>query len=176
MSENTTKSSSSIFETLSRFSRRGSMFDATESRRSSMAAESAISFASSQGELYKNKRKRKNYENTYQLGPNGTPSLVVIKDEVQKLLTASCLDVDYAIIDPGRFAKSLTKSVHEQLKELVPPRYRFTVQVLLIENAEQDVAMGSKWMWNTATDTCFTVRYQNKTMSAVVVSHLIYLE
>ena len=176
MSENATKSSSSIFETLSRFSRRGSMFDAMDSSRRSSMFDSSVSFASSQGDLYKKQKKRKNYENTYQLGPNGTPGLVEIRQEVEKLLTASCLEVDYALIDPGRFVKSLTKSAHEQLKELVPPRYRFTVQVVLIENAGQDVAVGSKWLWNTATDTCLTVRHQNKTMSAVVIIHLLYLE
>ena len=90
MSENATKSSSSIFETLSRFSRRGSMFDAMDSSRRSSMFDSSVSFASSQGDLYKKQKKRKNYENTYQLGPDGTPGLVEIRQEVEKLLTASC--------------------------------------------------------------------------------------
>merc|ERR1712147_625397 len=152
------------------------MFDAMDSSRRWSMLDSSVSFASSQGDLYKKQKKRKNYEHTDQRGPDGMPGLVEIRQEVEKLLTASCLEVDYALIDPGRFVKSLTKSAHEQLKELVLPRYRFTVQVVLIENAGQDVAVGSKWLWNTATDTCLTVRHQNKTMSAVVIMHLLYLE
>ena len=170
------KSSSSIFETLSRFSRRGSMFDTA---RSSIMG-SSVSFSSSannsSAELYKKPKKRKNYENTYRLGPDETPKLGELQDQLQKLLDASCLDVDYSLIDSARFSKSVTQSIHKQLVDLIPPRYRFTLQTFVIENGQQDVAIGSKWLWNTGTDTSLTVRHENQTMTSVVVLHLVYFE
>ena len=172
------KSSSSIFETLSRFSRRGSMFDTA---RSSIMGSSSVSFSSSSAnnstaELYKKPRKRKNYENTYRLGPDETPRLGELQDQLQKLLDASCLDVEYSMIDPVRFSKSVTQSIHKQLVDVIPPRYRFTLQTVVIENGQQDVSIGSKWLWNTATDTSLTVRHENQTMTSVVVLHLVYFE
>ena len=49
-------------------------------------------------------------------------------------------------------------------------------KTVLIEEADQDVSIGSKWLWNTETDTTLTIRHENQSMTAVVVVHLIYLE
>ena len=141
-------------------------------------------------------KKRKNYENTFRLEPDQKPKVGEIRKELQKSLDASCMDVEYQVIEPVRFSKSITQSMHTALKSLVPARYRFTVQeffklfyifsqyvkfwtnkkTVLIEEASQDISIGSKWLWNTETDTTLTIQHENQSMTAVVVVHLIYLE
>merc|ERR1712189_29001 len=171
------KSSSTIIERISRFSRRGSMF--STDHRPSVAFDSSVSFASSTNstnELMKKVKKRKNYQNTFRLAPDEKPKIGEIRNDLQKSLDASCMDVEYHMIEPVRFSKSITQSMHMALKNLIPSRYRFTVQTILIEEADQDVSIGSKWLWNTETDTTLTIRHENQSMTAVVLVHLIYLE
>ena len=44
-------------------------------------------------------KKRKNYENTFRLAPDEKPKIGEIRNDLQKSLDASCMDVEYQMIE-----------------------------------------------------------------------------
>ena len=83
------------------------------------------------------KARKKNVANNYQLGPNEKPILGEIREVLLKISEATCLDVDYNLIDQGAFLQSLTSTLHKKLKSIVKPRYKYTLQTFLVQNNDQ---------------------------------------
>ena len=83
------------------------------------------------------KARKKNVANNYQLGPNEKPILGEIREVLLKISEATCLDVDYNLIDQGAFLQSLTSTLHKKLKSIVKPRYKYSLQTFLVQNNDQ---------------------------------------
>lgn len=155
------------------------MFDIEGSRRQSrMEADSALSFNSST-DLFRDsvaRRPRRRFENNYHLGPNDKPVLSEFRQTIKEILETTCEGIDYELVDQANLVRSINSTLHKRIKDLIPKRYRFTLQSNLFEEKDQDIVIGSKWLWNTKTDNHISVKYSNATMTVVVVLHLIYLE
>ena len=62
----------------------------------------------------------------------------MLREVLLKTSEATCLDVDYNLIDQGAFLQSLTSTLHTKLKSIVKPRYKYTLQTFLVQNTEND--------------------------------------
>ena len=61
-------------------------------------------------------------------------------------------------------------------QKIIPKRHRMIVQTFLIEHNDQDIQIGSKWLWNPEHDDHVTVQKAFSTFSVAVNAHFIYIE
>ena len=109
--------------------RRASMFLPRRSR-----AESIVSMHSSREVSLTEVKKPKNiwFENTYKLDPEEKPKMNEIQELMQRILHASCDDLSYkADCEDSNFCTVLNDELHKRVKQLIPNRYRFTIQVII---------------------------------------------
>merc|ERR1711955_135237 len=93
--------------------RRASMFLPRRSR-----AESIVSMHSSRGSLTEVKK----------------PKMNEIKELMERILHASCDDLSYTTdCEDSNFCTVLNDELHKRVKQLIPNRYRFTIQVIIAE-------------------------------------------
>ena len=82
-----------------------------------------------------------------------------------------CGEIDPYCLSPIKFASPLTLK-----KKIIPKRHRMVVQTFLIEHNDQDIQIGSKWLWNPDHDDHVTVTKSFSTFSVAVNAHFIYIE
>jgi hypothetical protein len=74
------------------------------------------------------------------------------------------------------FARTILMKLSLTLPELQFDRYRFVVDVTLGEFKGQGVRLGSRCLWDTATDSSATASFRNGTLFAVAVVFGLYLQ
>ena len=84
--------------------------------------------------------------------------------------------MDFYDCNDSNVCTVLNNELHNRLKKLMPKRYRFILQVILSEKADQDVQIASRWLWNTEHDNHTTVKIVTPSMAVTVVCHVVYLE
>mmetsp|Transcript_20611 Transcript_20611/g.40814 ORF Transcript_20611/g.40814 Transcript_20611/m.40814 type:complete len:175 (-) Transcript_20611:216-740(-) len=83
--------------------------------------------------------------------------------------------------DFGDDFESLTKEISDKIKqkckaELNIPRYKIIVQVTIGQMKNQGVSVGSRCLWDTATDNYASARFQNQYIWASAVVFGIYTD
>lgn len=165
--------------------RRSSMFDPDgemmQKRKSRL--DSMVSFSSDTDfdkmmtAMPKRRESRLAYENTYQLEPTEKPNLRQIQNAIYEVINTTCQDLEYEYISPCDVIKNVNQAVHKRLKALVPRRFKFTCQSFMLEHADNDLRIRSKWLWNNATDSPLTVQYeQNSSLKVITTCHFLYHE
>ena len=70
----------------------------------------------------------------------------------------------------------MCSAISKKIRNVIPARYKNTLQTIVVQEKEQDLRVVSKWLWDTSTDRHLTVKYRNSSMTVLTILHLIYLE
>jgi hypothetical protein len=118
------------------------------------------------------------YENTYRIKPTDENKFrgYTIEKTVRETLESRLQNVKYDPILAANLTKELSTLIKNKLKELNFPRYKYVVNVILGENADQSVAIASRNVWDPATDNYAAVTFQNNFIFATAVMFAAYFE
>merc|ERR1712227_373938 len=119
---------------------------------------------------------KKVVEPTYKLGPDKGPEKQKVKNLLNECIKAKCGERKFQAFMRDRSLIYLNKDLHKKLKNLVPERHRFILQLSCFENGEQGIASSSNFLWNPSHDDFICVQFSNKSFTLLVVCFLIYLE
>mmetsp|Transcript_14308 Transcript_14308/g.30167 ORF Transcript_14308/g.30167 Transcript_14308/m.30167 type:complete len:146 (+) Transcript_14308:1072-1509(+) len=102
----------------------------------------------------------------------------VLEEELRDRIDEKSVE-DWA--DFGDEFESLTKEISDKIKqkckaELNIPRYKIIVQVTIGQMKNQGVSVGSRCLWDTATDNYASARFQNQYIWASAVVFGIYTD
>lgn len=69
----------------------------------------------------------------------------------------------------------LSSEIRDKLKSLNLERYKFVVQVSIVQRGNQGIRMANKCFWDHKTDRYVTVTYANDGIICVVAAYGIYI-
>lgn len=103
------------------------------------------------------------------MGPNEKPVLSEFRQTIKEVLETSCEGIDYELVDQANLGndrqndrgdydnmcignnwvlvRSINATLHKKIKDLVPKRYRFTLQSTLFEEKDQDIGSVYHRVW-----------------------------
>jgi hypothetical protein len=71
-------------------------------------------------------------------------------------------------------AREIVEVIKSKLKEVLPPRYKLVVQVLLGEQRGQGIAMGFRGFWDNDSDNFARETFSNDSIFAVGIAYAMY--
>merc|ERR1712233_248337 len=120
---------------------------------------------------------KKTVEPTFKMVPDSTPDLRLIKAIFFDSMKARCGSRSYkALSADGRTLMRINNEIHRKVKNILPERYRFILQLSLVEDYNQDFSLSSSFLWDDRFDTYVTAEFRTNTFILVTVCHLVYME
>ena len=124
------------------------------------------------------------FENTYRLGPDESKKFhaYMFDSNISELVREKLNNWEKAngAYGNGKSVEHLTmeliESIRREVKNLSLPRYRIVTHVVVGENANQDVRVTSRCLWNTDTDNYVTLSHRTKHLWASVVIYAVYFD
>ncbi len=118
------------------------------------------------------------YENTYQMEPSTDECFIPAEARriAQSVLEFRLQDVEYTPRKSAELTRILADSIKQKLKDLGAERYKLVVNVIIVPKGAHGLQIASRGLWNTDTDKCACVAFQNATLSAVAIIHALYFE
>nr|XP_028579795.1 tctex1 domain-containing protein 3 [Podarcis muralis] len=114
---------------------------------------------------------RPKYANTYRMEPYRKCEAHVIRKKAEEILKSKLQDFKYAGQNGSMICISLTEDLLAAVKDLNYDRYKYVVQVFLVEKTGQSLNIASRWVWDVARDTW--VQAQHETEDFVIVALII---
>jgi hypothetical protein len=121
-------------------------------------------------------KKRKNYQNTFKLGPDEKPQMGKIREMMTDVVRGTCDEQDYARASNSNVIVALNTELQRRVKTACPSRHRCCVQTFFVENKDQDFNVGTKWLWNPEHDDHATIRFETRDLCVIAIAHFVYLE
>merc|ERR1712227_450701 len=116
------------------------------------------------------------YENTYELETKEKPSELDLNLILKDTLEECCQNVTYEGCIPGNLVKYVNQKIHKRIMAMTPPRYRFVVQVILMQKQEQQALIGTRCLWDSRRDGFTSASYSNSSMTIISTCHFICME
>ncbi|NXL90953.1 TC1DA protein, partial [Alectura lathami] len=73
-------------------------------------------------------------------------------------------------------AMTITEEIKARVKALAVPRYKIVVVTYIGQLKEQSMQIGSRCLWDPATDTFSSYAFQNTSLFAVANVYAVYFE
>ncbi|XP_042301095.1 dynein light chain Tctex-type protein 2 isoform X2 [Sceloporus undulatus] len=111
------------------------------------------------------------YANTYRMEPYRKFEPHVVKKKVEEILKNKLQDFRYSGPIAASTCTDLTDTILQAVTELGFDRYKYVVQVFLVEKTGQSIHIASRWVWDVARDNW--IQGQQETENYVVVALII---
>lgn len=117
-------------------------------------------------------------ENTYQLHPEDDKKFksYVVEGEMRRILSETLDRVDYKDSMGSALTTDLANDIKKAIQGLGWPRYKYVVQVVLGQNKNQSVQVGSRCLLDQAADSFACTSYKTKTIFAVAACFGVYFD
>ena len=117
-------------------------------------------------------------ENTYQLHPEEGKKFqsFIVEGEMKRILRETLDSLDYKDSMGSSLTTELSNEIKKAIQGLGWPRYKFVVQVVLGQNKNQAVQVGSRCLLDQSADSFACSSYRNKTIFAVAVCYGVYFD
>ncbi|CAG5113132.1 Oidioi.mRNA.OKI2018_I69.chr2.g7272.t1.cds [Oikopleura dioica] len=122
------------------------------------------------------KKNRPKYLNTYKMEPDKKMNMFKIKNSMQKCLEKLCEDKQFEEVVEREMIRTINNQLHNKVRDLVPDRYRFIVQVIVCERNDNDFSISSRSLMNNDHDSYTSVSYAKGDIVVVGICHVLYLE
>ncbi|KAM3856594.1 dynein light chain Tctex-type protein 2 [Vipera latastei] len=133
--------------------------------------ESITDFTKNELLVFKTSFARPKYANTYRMEPYRKCEAHIIRKRAEDILK-KLQDFSYVGINGAPTCTAISEDVLAGVKELGFDRYKYIVQVFLVEKTGQSIHIASRWVWDVARDTWVQAQYEteNYVMVALVVA------
>ncbi|XP_039248226.2 uncharacterized protein LOC120326067 [Styela clava] len=117
-------------------------------------------------------------EPSYRMEPSSKPKKEKCTEMIEKYLAEKLKNVTYEPESCGEVSKEITDDIKREAKrlELLPPRYKCVVYVVLGEKKDQDIRVSSMSAWDKNTDSFVSSSFQNGSIFCVVTFFTVYME
>ncbi|XP_061177093.1 dynein light chain Tctex-type 5-like [Saccostrea echinata] len=117
-------------------------------------------------------------ENTYQLQPDEGKRFksYIVEEEMKRILRTTLESPKYKDSIGSSLTTDLANDIRRAIQELGWPRYKYVVQVVLGQNKNQAVQMGSRCLWDQHCDSFACASYSNRTIFAVAACFGVYFD
>ncbi|CAF2978115.1 unnamed protein product, partial [Rotaria sp. Silwood2] len=114
--------------------------------------------------------------NTYRMEPDNEYRFrpYKLQAKILEVLVEQMKDQTYNPTTVNELVKSVSRSVHQLMKNFQLPRYKIVIQTVIVQKFDQVLRIGSRCLWDQKTDNMLSVNYETKDMIAVVTIHAIY--
>lgn len=117
-------------------------------------------------------------ENTYRTDPKQEETFSCSKMEglMKDVMEDVIGNATYDPITCNALVTTVANRIKVSAKIYPWTRYRFIVYVIIGQNSNTTIEIGSRCLWNEHHDTYASYKYENKTMYAVATCYALYLE
>ena len=70
----------------------------------------------------------------------------------------------------------MNRKIHARIRAMVVPRYRYVIQVLLLEHNGQEAMVSTRCLWDQDRDNFTYASFSNVSMTVIATCHTLYLE
>ncbi|CAG5086503.1 Oidioi.mRNA.OKI2018_I69.PAR.g11234.t2.cds [Oikopleura dioica] len=118
------------------------------------------------------KKTQERVEPTFKMEPDEKPDIKAIKFMMSRILKKKCTSMSRTNPTPLRANEEL----HNQIKNILPTRYRLIVQVISVRDEGQTFRSASNFLWNPKYDYYVSVEVKHGNLILHGSCFLIYLE
>ncbi|EMP32375.1 Tctex1 domain-containing protein 1-B, partial [Chelonia mydas] len=115
-------------------------------------------------------------ENTYQLGPAKRFPVVTVNNILKDVLTNYLQEEKYEAELCRQMTKTISEVIKARVKDLMIPRYKIIVIVHIGQLNEQSMRIGSRCVWDPASDTFSSYVFKNTSLFALANVYAVYFE
>ncbi|XP_070590009.1 dynein light chain Tctex-type protein 2 isoform X2 [Erythrolamprus reginae] len=137
--------------------------------------ESMTDFTKNELLVFRTSFARPKYANTYRMEPYRKCESHIVRKRTEDILK-KLQDFKYIGINGAPTCSAISEDILAGVKELGFDRYKYIVQLFLVEKTGQSIHIASRWVWDVARDTWVQAQYEaeNYVMVALVVA--LYFE
>ncbi|XP_041358261.1 dynein light chain Tctex-type 5-B-like [Gigantopelta aegis] len=150
--------------------------DTLQERKSSLHGSSILSFYHEPIDETRQTRKLGAVENTYQLDPPKRFHPDRVTKIIKQILETHLSNMEYNHEVMKSTTKMMTEELKVKVKELNLKRYKLITHVMVVENKDQGIRIGSRFLWDTERDSFASASFKNKTLFATGIVYACYYE
>lgn len=119
-------------------------------------------------EAFRKQRKQIRYENTYKMEPEEGETFIPykVRDIVEEVLRESLEGVSYDPVECSSLTGELSDRIKMEVKDLIMPRYKIVVHVILGQKMGQAFQAASRCVWDHELDNCVSVTHETTALFA----------
>ncbi|KAH0622462.1 hypothetical protein JD844_024796 [Phrynosoma platyrhinos] len=125
---------------------------------------------------FKNSFARPKYANTYRMEPYRKCEAHVVRKKVEEILKNKLQDFKYSGPIAASTCTDLANNILAAVTELGFDRYKYIVQVFLVEKTGQSIHIASRWVWDVARDNWIQGQYETENYVIVALIIACYYE
>ncbi|XP_053102541.1 dynein light chain Tctex-type 5 isoform X1 [Hemicordylus capensis] len=115
-------------------------------------------------------------ENTYRLGPTKCFPVVTVNNILKDVVTSYLQEEKYEAELCRQMTKTISEVIKARVKDLMIPRYKIIVIIHIGQLQKQSMQIGSRCLWDTASDTFSTFSFKNRSLFALANVYAVYSE
>ncbi|XP_026525288.1 tctex1 domain-containing protein 3 isoform X1 [Notechis scutatus] len=134
--------------------------------------ESVTDFTKNELLVFKTSFARQKYGNTYRMEPYRKCEAHIVRKRAEDILKQKLQDFKYIGINGAPTCTAISEDILAGVKDLGFDRYKYIVQLFLVQKTGQSIHIASRWVWDVARDTWVQAQYEteNYIMVALVVA------
>uniref|UniRef100_A0A8D0EB39 Dynein light chain Tctex-type 2 n=1 Tax=Salvator merianae TaxID=96440 RepID=A0A8D0EB39_SALMN len=131
--------------------------------------ESVTDFTRNELLAFKTSFARPRYANTYRMEPYKKFQDHVARKKIEEILKHKLQEYKYSGLNASIMCTAVVEDVLGGVKELYFDRYKYIVQVFLVQKTGQSIHIASRWVWDAARDNWVQAQHETEDYIAVVL-------
>ncbi|XP_008499186.1 tctex1 domain-containing protein 1 [Calypte anna] len=109
-------------------------------------------------------------------GPRKSFPVAAVDEILRDVLGSSLREQRYEAERCREMVKDIAEVIKARVKELMVPRYKVVVVTHIGQLNEQSMQIGSRCLWDPASDTFSSYVFKNSSLFALAVVYAVYFE
>ncbi|XP_053153542.1 dynein light chain Tctex-type protein 2 isoform X2 [Hemicordylus capensis] len=138
--------------------------------------ESVTEFTRTELMAFKPSFARPRYANTYRMEPYRKFQDYVVRKKAEEVLKNKLQDFKYIGFNGAFMCTTLSEDILAAVKDQGFDRYKYIVQIFIVEKTGQSVHIASRWVWDVARDNWVSVQHETENYVALALIVAGYYE
>ncbi|XP_054857178.1 dynein light chain Tctex-type protein 2 [Eublepharis macularius] len=138
--------------------------------------DSATDLTKSEFLAFKASFSRPKYANTYRMEPYRTFEAHIIRKKAEEILKNILQDYQYDGSNAAAKCLILSEDILAAVKDQDFDRYKYIVQVFMVEKSGQSIHIASRWVWDATRDNWVSALYETENYVTVALIIAAYYE
>ncbi|XP_053102543.1 dynein light chain Tctex-type 5 isoform X2 [Hemicordylus capensis] len=110
------------------------------------------------------------------MGPTKCFPVVTVNNILKDVVTSYLQEEKYEAELCRQMTKTISEVIKARVKDLMIPRYKIIVIIHIGQLQKQSMQIGSRCLWDTASDTFSTFSFKNRSLFALANVYAVYSE